>query len=528
MQDLRHRLKEAVRELYPHYDGPVTIDVKKDREDFEYSTPVVFALAKQAGVSPNEIANRLVPVLQEKCGDMVRVFTADGAPPFINFTLSENFWRQVLTQKNIEIPQFLESQRALLEFISANPTGPLTLANARGGYSGDALARVLTLAGADVEREYYVNDTGNQIRQLGKSILAKQSNTEIEDGYKGQYINELANHIHGKSEEEVGEKAARYILEHWIQPSIQKMGVSYDRFFSEKELVEQGTVEHIFDLLERHKMTYSADGAMWLRTTDFGDDKDRVVKRSDGTFTYFMTDIAYHWDKLQRGYDTVVTMVGSDHFVEARALEAVITKILAPTARWQGQFVQPIYQFVRLIEDGKEVKMSKRSGTFVTLDDLLSEIPSDVARFFFVSHSLTNAMDFDLTLAKKQSDENPVYYVQYAYVRAKHILEKVDASLLPAVQSVNLDAEERRLLLHIMELPQIIEEITAKYEVHTLAHYAVELAKLFHAFYAKHPVLKADVAARAQRLALTKQTLITLELVLQTIGVSQPDHMMNE
>ncbi len=527
MTDLRAILIKTVREHYPKYDGAITLDVKKDRDDFEYSSPVAFGLAKAAGTSPQEIANTLVPALQEELGDKVRVHVADGAPPFINFSVGESYWREALTQKKPEIPQFLDNKRALIEFISANPTGPLTLANARGGYSGDALARALTLAGADVEREYYVNDTGNQIRQLGKSILAKQSGTEIEDGYKGEYIDDLATHIHGESEEEVGEKAASYILEHWIQPSVATMGITYDQFFSEKQLVDQGVVQQTFDLLDRHNVTYASDGATWLRTTDFGDDKDRVIKRSDGTFTYFMTDIAYHWDKLQRGYDTVVTMVGADHFVEARALEAVIQRILAPTARWQGEFVQPIYQFVRLIEEGKEVKMSKRSGSFVTLDDLLAEIPSDVARFFFVSHSLSNAMDFDLTLAKKKSDENPVYYVQYAYVRAKHILEKLDTTL-PAVQTIALDSEERRLLLHLLELPQVIEDITLKHEVHGLAHYAVELAKLFHAFYSKHPVLKANAAQRAQRIAITHQALMTLQLVLQTIGVSQPDRMMSE
>lgn len=529
--NLRTVLTQTIHRLYPEYHGLVTLDVKKERDDFEYSTPVVFALAKHLGKPPQEIVEKVKSHLEQELGEAVTVFTVDGAPPFINFRFNSSAWLSTLNQLK-EDTIFVnhkpwDKKRVLVEFISANPTGPLTLANGRGGYSGDALANVMTFAGADVMREYYVNDVGNQIVQLGKSILAKQTNTEIEDGYKGEYIDELSQHIHGKTAAELGDKAADYILRHWIQPAVEKMGIRFDTFFSEKALVENNIVHYTYELLERHKLTYSLDGALWLRTTDFGDDKDRVLKRSDGTYTYFMGDIAYHWDKVQRGYDVIVTMVGADHFTESRALDMVLKHVLSPVARWEGEFVQPIIQFVRLIENGQEVKMSKRAGNFVTLDDLLERVPSDVARFFFIWHALNTRMDFDLDLAQKQSDENPVYYVQYAYVRAKHILEKLDKSISLPVE-LDVSPEERRLMLHMLELPQTINDILQTHEVHKLAHYAVELAKLFHSFYAKHSVLKAESAVMDQRVAITRSTLNTITLVLSLMGVSQPERMVSE
>jgi arginyl-tRNA synthetase len=536
MKQLKHTVHDVVATRYPDYQGEVTLDVKHERTDFDYSTPIALALAKQVKQTPREIAKELVPLLQSKLGDTIHVFTVEEAPPFINFKFQPTHWAHTLKQLHQAdvragstwgLTRLYQGKQVLVEFFSANPTGPATLANGRGGYCGDALANVFTFAGAEVEREYYVNDTGNQIVQLGKSIVAAQTGETIEDGYKGDYIKELAQTIKGSDPKEIGAAAADHILNHWIKPAIERMGIHYTRFFSEEKLVQSGAIDHMLALLQEHDLTYEHEGALWIRTTQYGDDKDRVIRRSDGTYTYLLTDITYHWDKIQRGFDVVITMIGSDHYTEARTLDMVIRHVLIPMHKCAADFRQPMYQFVRLIEQGQEVKTSKRAGTFVTLDDLLDRVDSDVARFFFVWNAYNNRMDFDLTLAQEASDQNPVYYIQYAYVRAKHILaHESNTNSELAFDTVALNAEERQLLLHMLEFPTMLESVLATSEVHYLAHYAIALARLFHAFYAAHPVLKADASTRAQRIALTSITYQLLQEVLALIGVSRPESMV--
>ncbi len=534
---IKQSLAQAVKILYPDYRGPITLDSKKDRTNFEYSTAVAFHLAKEQGTDPKEIAQHLKSALQERFGSKISIFIADEAPAFINFVFQDEYWLELLQQLPHDSSfqwaithNNQQGKRVLLEFISANPTGPLTLANGRGGYSGDALARVFDFIGAKVEREYYVNDIGNQILELGKSIVAARNHVEIESGYKGDYIQELATHITSDDPAEAGEAGAAYILETWIKPAIQRMGITFNRFFSEKELVKSGALEETIRLLEQHNLLYEAQGAYWLKSTELGDDKDRVIRRTDGTYTYLLTDITYHRDKIGRNFDLVMTMVGADHFTEAKTLDMVVQKVIAPIVAWQGMFKQPILQLVRLIENGQEVKMSKRAGTFVTLDDLLTMVPSDVARFFFIWHSYHTHMDFDLTLAKQTSDQNPVYYIQYAYVRSKHILENIADPDYNAteLERVELGKEERQLLLHILEFSNCLEMIASTLEIHYLAHYAIELARLFHIFYTVCPVIKAESKEKqSQRIALTQLTFVTLKQVLSLIGVTQPEKMVS-
>ncbi len=524
MKTIYDALVAAVKEAYPDYAGPVIIEQAKDTSYGDYASPVTFAISKLTGESPQSVKQKILGALGR---------SSDGTP-FVNITLTSQEWARMLTDglaggDTWGKPVEPLNQKINVEFISANPTGPLTLANGRGGFYGDALANVFTHLGAQVEREYYYNDSGNQIMELGRSVVAARTGEEIEGGYKGEYIQELAHKVSIQDPYKAGQRAAEYIFTHWIKPVLARMGIEFTRFSSEQALIDSNTVEKVLALLKEKDLLYEKDGALWLKTTQFGDDKDRVMRRSDEgeTYTYLMKDIAYHWDKIARGADRLFTIVGADHFAEAKTLEAIVRQVLAPAANWEGEFEQPIIQFVRLMKDGQEVKMSKRAGTFVTINDLLDEVNPDVARFFFLMRDLSSHMDFDLNLAKESSDENPVYYVQYAFVRAKHILE--NASEIPSViETADLNEQERRLALQIFDLPRLLEEINVSHQVHKLTHYAIELSRAYHGFYSHNPVLKSEGATRAHRLALTTLTFTTLKQVLSLIGVSQPDRMVAE
>ena len=532
MTNLQTIIDQVVRSQYPQYQGEVSVVVNRNLEYGDYATPVAFNLSKELGQSPAAIAHALVQPFQEAVAGVAVVSVPEGSP-FINFRLTEAGYTQLMTQaletQNVLIDRAKYTPlRVLIEFISANPTGPLTLANGRGGFSGDALANCFTFAGASVEREYYYNDSGNQIMELGRSVVAARKGEEIEGGYKGPYIQELSKIVTVEDPYTSGQESATYIFNHWIKPMIARMGVNFTRYASEQSLIDEGIVDAVVAMLHTHGLLYDADGALWLRTTDYGDDKDRVMRRTDGTYTYLMKDIAYHWHKIQRNPTHMFTIVGADHYAEAKTLDMIVRHILAPAANWNGQFIQPIIQFVRLMQDGKEVKMSKRAGNFVTIDDLLDEINPDVARFFFLMRDLSSSMDFDLTLARDASDKNPVYYVQYALVRAKHILESNTENTSSTLATADLSTEERQLLLHLLSFSPLVEEVLETYATHKLPYYAIDLAKHFHAFYAKHPVLKADSIQRSQRLALTQLTHQSLVHVLHLMGVSQPDRMVRE
>lgn len=535
METVKNIIGDTVKQLYPEFSGEVVLYINNNLTFGDYATSVAWEMAKKTGKAPAEVANQIAAGLAK---NLTHHFGADvevmvSSPiPFINITLPSVVWGNLLDQKEFDRQgqtKKMKGRRFNIEFISANPTGPLTLANARGGYSGDALGRVLFYGGAEVEREYYYNDSGNQIMELGRSVIAVKNNTEIEGGYKGEYIKEIARQIDDTDPYEAGKIAADLIFNTLIKPMIERMNISFDRYTSEQSLIDKGTLETVVDLLRQAGLTYEKDGALWLKTTNFGDDKDRVIQRSDEgeTYTYFIKDIAYHWDKINRGYTDLVMMVGADHFTEAKALERVVTNVLSQHLGWHGRFWQPIIQFVRLMENGQEVKMSKRAGTFVTINDLLDQIDSDVARFFFLMRDLNSHMDFDLTLAREASDKNPVYYVQYAYVRAKHILEKKQEQK-PTWRPLDLNEEERRLLLHIHFFPEVVEEVYANLEIHKLTYYTMELAKYFHAFYAKHPVLQAEEGIKNNRLILTETVFHLLQLCLSLLGVSHPERMIQE
>lgn len=529
LETLNRALRAAVEKHFPQFTDAVEFEPAANIRHGDWASVAAFNIGRGLGLSPHAVATTLAAELNDRLAKRASFSVLPNAP-YINARLANSMWRDVLAAARETSEQLTDHSRlfgyVVVEFISANPTGPLTLANGRGGFYGDALANILEAVGAKVEREYYFNDSGNQIMALGRSVeAARLKSPPVADGYTGPYIQEIAARIPTFGDPyDVGRQAADMIFNDWIKPAITRMGVTFTRYTSEQSLVDTGQVAGLLQDLKRAKLVYEKDGAAWLKTTELGDDKDRVIRRSDGAETYLLKDLAYHREKIARRPSHIVTLVGADHFAEAKVLAMIIRSVIAPQNDWDGEFVQPIIQFVRLIRDGREVSMSKRAGAYVTIDDLFDEINPDVARFFFLLRDLDSHMDFDLSLAKEQSEKNPVFYVQYAYVRAKHIMEKHSADI--NLTTVELSDDERLLAVKLLCFPLVIDAILKTWSVHQLAHYAIEVSRLFHRFYARYPVLQAAAPYRDQRLVLTAMTSAVLTRTLSLMGISRPDRMV--
>ncbi|HEV8698702.1 MAG TPA: arginine--tRNA ligase [Candidatus Limnocylindrales bacterium] len=430
----------------------------------------------------------------------------------------------------------ISTRRVNIEFVSANPTGPLTIGTARGAFIGDLLSRVLEAGGQRVTREYYFNDVGGQIPNLGASIVALRRGEPVpDDGYHGDYVEDLARtvpeEIWGQATEPDADPSA--IVGHWaagvvregIEASLERLGVRFDVWTTEASLHEGGWVERAVERLRERGHVYEQDGAVWFRSTDFGDDKDRVIYRSNGEPTYFAADIGYVTEKFSRGFDHLIYIWGADHHgTVARVRNA------AKAMGYDIDAVQMLlYSWVRFVRDGVEVSMSKRAGEFITLDELLAEVGVDAARWFFASRAATSAIDFDIELAKKQSNENPVYYVQYAHARIASILRKAaEAALAPAdtVAGTLGDGPEAALARAIVRLPEVVEDAVVAEETQGITAYATELATTFHAFYRDARVVDpAEPDRSASRLALSRATQITLARTLGLLGISAPESM---
>lgn len=497
----------------------------------DYSTNAVLKLAKQQGKNPLELAQEISQKIQDPMFAKVEV-----APPgFINFTLSQEF----LVAQILEILKAKEKygasnvglgDKVQVEFISANPTGPLTLGNGRGGFFGDVLANVLAKAGFRVCREYFVNDAGYQVEVLGHSVLKDE-----QAQYKGDYIDKLNKKfvcwLCSKNPKKVGQKAAKYILKKMLQPTIsERMKIRFDEWVSERAIRESGLTDKVLAKLKEAELTYEQDGATWFKSTEFGDDKDRVLITSakDGkasAATYLLPDGAYHYKKfVEDKFSKVINVWGADHHGYIARLQAIKKALEMP-----GELEVVIMQLVRLMVKGQEVKMSKRAGTYITLDELLEEIPLDVARFFFLMRAPNTHMDFDLDLAKEQSDKNPVYYVQYAYARICSILRKAPSASQPLndliAQSL-AHPSELALIKQLIRLPEIIADTAQDYQVHRLPQYSLDLVRSFHKFYEDCKVIdESNKDLTAARLALCEATRITLKNTLSLMGISAPEKM---
>jgi arginyl-tRNA synthetase len=516
----------------------VKLERSKRESQGDYSTNAAMLLAPVLSAPPREIAERIGAELESALGEDLARWEVAG-PGFLNLFMSDAWQRRALESVLRSGARFGAggvdpAERILVEFVSANPTGPLVAASGRHAAYGDALARILEHHGHTVSREYYFNDAGSQIRLLGESVRARARGEDVPDGgYPGDYVAELASEIDGAADADAIEVAARAVelLLARIKATLIRYGVSFDRFFSERTLHEgsPSELELALRLLDEGGQTYRSEGAKWLRTTNFGDDKDRVVVRSNGEPTYLAGDIAYLQDKRERGFERQLMPVGSDHHAYAGELKAA----MAALGGDPDTVEIPIVQFVHLVADGETFAMSKRRGDFVTLDDLLDEIGVDATRFFMLQRSHDRTLDLDVNLARSQSRENPVYYVQYAHARIASMLRRLpEARVNAALGSASewgdggLQIAERRLIKKLVAFPAEIAEAAERRAPHRIAGYALELAQDFTAFYEQCRVVGATPATvESFRIALSRAAQRTIAISLGLLGVGAPESM---
>lgn len=522
----------------------IVIEIPRDTTHGDYSSNIAMQLTKQLKRNPREIAQAIVNGLETDKDLITKVEIA--GPGFINLFVHKASMTSIIGEVISEGDQYGRTDfgkgiKYDVEFVSANPTGDLHLGHAKGAAVGDSICRILDAAGYEVTREYYINDAGNQINNLAASLFARYLQAfgkEVElpaDGYHGKDIIDIAE----KMKEDFGDRfvnseyeevrqqfrdiGVKYELQK-IKDILQEFRVSYDVWYPETRLYEEERIQPALDKLNEKGYTYKEEGALWLRSTAFGDDKDRVLIKSDGSYTYLTPDIAYHLDKFNRGYDYLVDLLGADHHGYIARMKAAV-QALGYNA---DQLEIDIIQMVRMIQDGQEVKMSKRTGNAVTIRDLVEEIGVDATRYFFVCKAASSRFDFDLDLAKSQSNDNPVFYAQYAHARMCSIMAQAEKLHIDKSSQYDLIVEEKEIELvkHINEFRNEIIDSAKNRTPHKIANYIQKLAQLFHSFYGECKVLDSEnKALSAQRLALVEATKITLKNALNLIGVEAPDKM---
>jgi arginyl-tRNA synthetase len=536
---LRGAVDEAARALRDgeRTEPTPTLDRPPRPELGDYSSNAAMLLAGPLGDNPRSVAERLRAELEGNLGgaDLDRIEVA--GPGFVNFFLSDAWYRRALASL-VEAGEELGPQptaapeRVLIEGPSANPTGPLHVGGGRLAAYGDAIARLLEAVGHEVEREYYVNDAGAQIGRFADSIAARMAGEEPpEDGYGGAYVAELAERIAAEGldpadREALGLRGIALMLEE-VRQTLLRFGVEIDVFTSEREIYARGEVESALEKLAEDGHTYRSDDALWLRTTTFGDDKDRVLIKSDGEPTYLTADVAYHWDKLQRGFDRLIDVLGADHHGYVARIRAAIAALGGNPDAFEAQ----IMSLVHVVEGGERVQMSKRSGDFVSLDDLLDDIGVDATRWFMLWRSHETTLDLDLELARSQSNENPVYYVQYAHARIASILRKAGpqaeaADAAADSRSVPFEPSEKALIKRLLEFPEETVEAAARRAPHRICAYSTAVAADFHAFYRDCQVVGAvGEGVERSRLVLCLAAKRTIAAALGLLGISAPERM---
>jgi len=525
----------------------ISVERPKQESHGDYATNAAMVLAGRARRKPREIAQALIARLGDGGGLLSRSEIA--GPGFVNFFVAEHAWQRALGEVlaagdaygRVDLGQ---GKRVLLEYVSANPTGPLHVGHGRQAAVGDALARVLSFAGYRVDREYYINDAGNQVQILGRSVYARYREhlgldfTFPEDGYPGDYVRTLAQDLASREgmalanlpEAEAVARCGAYaaeVLLREIQEDLRRFDVVFDAWFSEREMVERGEVEQALERLRAAGHLFDDGGAVWFRSTAFGDEKDRVVIKADGSRTYFATDIAYHYDKLQRQYDLCIDVWGADHHGYVPRVRGVIEALGCEPRR----FAVVLVQFVNLVGG----RMGKRSGNLVTLRELLDEVGSDAARFFYLLRSQNNALDFDLRLAKEQTPENPVFYVQYGHARICQLIERarrngheVPSFSEEAVRPLRLP-EELAIIRALLSFPEAVAQAAAEFEPHRIPFYLQELLGLFHGYYTRYKasdrIVSEDTAKTGARLLLCEALRCVIRNGLWLLGVSAPTRM---
>lgn len=524
----------------------VILEKPKDKSHGDFAANIAMQLARIAKKAPRQIAEDIVKEINQEKASIKQIDIA--GPGFINFFMENDFLHEIIPAILVQGEDYGKTdagkgERIQVEFVSVNPTGDLHLGHARGAAYGDVLCNLLAAAGYSVEREYYINDAGSQIDNLGLSVEARyleelgQDVEMPEDGYHGQVIIDIAKAIIARDGKQwldkTHEERLTYMKEFGLQASLKNIEkdlkdfhVVFDNWFSERSLYKDGQIPEAVEKLKERDFIYEKDGATWFKSTEFGDDKDRVIIKQDGSYTYLTPDIAYHKNKLDRGYDKIINVWGSDHHGYVARMKAAIQALGYPADKLEVKIIQ----MVNLFEGGEKVRMSKRTGKAVSLRELMDEVGIDATRYFFVARSNDTQLDFDMDLARSQSNENPVYYVQYAHARICTMLEQakskgfdVDAAYDDALLT---SEKEQDLLKKLGEFPQIVADAAEKHAPQRVTNYVFELAALLHSFYNAEKVLDSDATERTSaRIALMKAVRITIANALNLIGVSAPEKM---
>ncbi len=544
LRALADALRESAQALYPSASAEVSFEAPRRPEFGEVATNVAFSLVRAARRSPQDVAAALVADVCERAPRVTQLFSSiEAVAGFINLRLSPSIWQGTVARIVREGEAFARAAhrgvRISIEFGSANPTGPLLVVQGRALSIGDALVRTMRLRGYDVFVEWIINDAGGQLETLGRSIDARYrqlSDPAVpfpDDGYPGEYLVEIARRLHDSHPElatmgdsERVASLARFARDELVaeqQRCVARFGVEYDLWQSERELHETGKIEAGIARLKELGLTYESEGALFFRATEFGDDKDRVLVRADGRPTYFSSDVAYHYEKLQRA-DRVIDILGPDHHGYIGRLSG-----LAAALGYPGHLDVLIAQQVTLVRGTEQVAMSKRAGNIVTLDEIVSEVGRDATRFFFAMLATDSPLTFDVQLAVEQSNENPVYYVQYGHARICSVLRRAHAGDVEAAKVTDLSplkhAAELALARRLAELPATAQGVVDALAPHRLARYARDVATDFHQFYTECRILEGDVAVRHARLALCLAAKQVLSTVLGLLGVAAPESM---
>ena len=534
-KEIKDKIKLSLKKLNIDEDN-IIIEVPKDKTKGDYSTSIAMTLTKKLKQKPMDIAKKIIENIE-----LEDLATAEAVlPGFINFKLNKEYLlskiNTIITEgKNYGRNNTGNNTKINIEFVSANPTGSLHIGHARGATYGDNLARILKFSGYDVTKEYYVNDAGNQMNNLGISI--KERYKELcnlpyqipEDGYHGKEIITIAKsiyEIYGKTKldediEYFKQKGLEVLLKQ-IKEVLDTYRVNFDVFTSEQSLYDSSQVDNVLSMLQKSGKCYIEDGALWLKTTDYNDEKDRVLIKNDGTYTYFLPDIAYHFNKINRGFDKLIDVLGSDHHGYINRLKASI-EILGKDSNILDI---KILQMVRLIKDGEEVKISKRTGKSITLTDLIDEIGVNAARYFFSSKSLDTQMDFNLSLASSQDNSNPVYYIEYANARISSILSHYKETYNIG-KFTTLDTPLTYTILNkLYEFEDVVIQASNKKLPHLIANYTYELASLFHTYYAQEKIIdEEDELYTKERIIFIKAIKIVLNNALELLGILPREHM---
>lgn len=539
---LTQQLSSALTSLGIATETPITFEKPRQAEHGDLTTNVAMVLAKSQKKNPRQLAAEILANLRFDSTLVSNVEIA--GPGFINFRFTEKFYQQQLAELLKKDAAFGRAnlgkgKKTQVEFVSANPTGPLTVGHGRGAVFGDTVANLLEWTGHDVTREYYFNNAGRQMRVLGDSVrlryleLLGDRIAFPEEYYQGEYIKDIAAHLREQygdtlrnepAEGKFKEHAEREIFDD-IKKTLKLLGIEHKTFFNENSLYEEGKIQELIDELKKRDLCYESEGALWLKTSALGGDKDKVIVKSSGEPTYRLPDIAYHIDKFRRGFELIIDIFGSDHIATYPDVLAALKAL--------GYDVQKvkvlIHQFVTITQNGAVVKMSTRKANFITLDELIAEVGPDVVRYFFLMRSMSAHLNFDLGLAKQQSEENPVYYVQYAHARICSIMRKAEEEgklLRPNPNLTLLSTEhELELIKLLLQFPEMVEYCAGTFEIHRMAEYLQDVATVFHKFYHNCRVVSDDDALTQARLALCHATRIVLRNGFSVLGISAPEKM---